>query len=315
MKFRNVLKAIVITGPRDSVPPFGVTRNYLDRELDDIIELRAAIEKGYLVPFEGPDPKLVKEIDTRTENEPRWQSSPDTSAGTLVKKSTPGGEVHYIVADAEGVDGVPSGDPTVLTSLPEGARSSDYIEQGLDAGKLTLETQRASGTLTAAVAATAKPKAAADYTNAADAYEAALNDESDAADFDDEDTLAEREQERSPVTDVDQDIAEDYSQVLKQNGADGSDPVSVRAIVEDGAAKALEGLRSAATPNPSDREFVSKAGVSDRVVDFLKQPFTAKKWSISKESDHLFLSEVSKHSQSDNVQALIRQRLSELKKA
>ena len=105
------------------------------------------------------------------------------------------------------------------------------------------------------------------------------------------------------------------SQVLVGGGKEGSQLREVRAVVEETINKSLNDVAKASQPNMDDGERVPSqtAGqASNRVVEFLRQPFPAKKWSISKESDTAFLHDVEKITKSENVRALVQQRLAEL---
>jgi len=285
MKYRNTQKAILIVGAKESVQPFAITRGFTDKELEETPELRAAVDKGYLIPFDGKEPAPAPQAASPRQAE--WQAAPDTESGTKVSKKVGNSHVEYIVADDVGVDGVSTGDPEVFSAIPEN-KSADFIEKGH----------------------VAQP--AYEHVNAADAYERNLNEESKEAEFSDEDILAEKEPERGSIVDVDNDIAMDVAQTFARNKGGGSDMKTVEQIVTEDTSKALSELHEATKPNVDEGERVADGLSTNRVVDFMKQSFSSKKWAVSKETDKDFLTEVGGITKSENLKSLVSQRLTEL---
>jgi hypothetical protein len=284
MKFKNTQKAIVILGDRESVQPFSITRDFSPKDMENMPGIDAAVRKGYLVQYEGPDEQVESSPSPKAAV---WHT--EMSSGTPVKKKVAGGgTVEYVVADSNGADAVAMTDPDTVTSLA-GNRSSDYIEEGVDARQYK-------------------------HKNASEAFDAEIDQENLDAEFDDETTLAENETERDNIKDVDEELAADAAQVFVKNSGSkgGSRPVDVRHVVEQTTAKALDDISKATRPNYDDAEL--QAGAPAKVVDFLKQNFSAKKWQLSKETDAGFLEGIAKVTQSENVRSLANQRLAELPK-
>jgi hypothetical protein len=283
MKYKNTQKSIIIIGDRESVQPFGITRDFSPKDMDALPGIDAAIRKGYITPYDGKEEATEIAVSPRAAT---WQT--EMSSGPTIKKKTAGGTtVEYVVADSDGSDSVAMSDPDTVTSL-SGQKSSDYIEEGVDARKFVK------------------------HRSASEAYDEELDKENLDSEYNDEDTLAEGETERDNILDVDDEIAKDASQILIQNGKAGAQLRDVRAVVEESTAHALNDISAATRPDYDDAEV--QAGAPSKVVDFLKQNFSAKKWSISKETDAKFLNDVSKVTQSENVRSLVEQRLSELSK-
>lgn len=283
MKFKNTQRAIVIIGERESVQPHGVTRDFSDKEIENTPGIDAAIRKGYIVPFEGKE----EPVAAPAPHKPVWDT--EMSSGTPVtKKIAGGGTVEYVVADSDGADSVSMSDPDTVTSLPNN-RSSDYIEEGVDARKFN-------------------------HRSASEAFDAEIDAENIAADFDDEDTLSENESERDNILDVDEELARDATQVFTKNAGSkgGQQPKDVMAVVEESVSKSLGEVSKASKKSYDDAEL--QTGAPAKVVDFLKQNFPAKKWVISHETDASFLTEVARVTKSENVRSLAQQRLAELPK-
>jgi len=285
VKYKNTQKAIIILGGKESVPPFGITRDFTDDEVKTSPEIRAAIEKKYLFPFQGAVP-----VDTPTTSSPRtkeWTQAPESTQGKTVKKATSDGKgvVEYIIAEGEGCDGIGPADG-VVTAMPRGGQqSTDHIERGLDASK---------------------------FKNASEAMDAEYDKESAEASFDDDDSLSEKEDDRGSIPDADQEIIKDMSQVLVNRGRDGAELKQVNEIIQETTTKAVSELEQATRPDFDEGEDVNAA--NGRIVDFLSQPFSSKKWSVSKETDTNFLGEIKRITKSDNLRSLVDQRLSELGK-
>lgn len=285
MKYRNTIRAIVVIGQHESVQPYAVTRDFEEDEVKAAKELRAAISKGYLVPWDGKEAIPAKPAATAGNNS--WTHD-DAAAGKLVRKpnSSGTGFVEYITADSRGIDSIDSGTGEVISAMPSN-RSIDRIEAGVDAGH---------------------------WKNASAMQDAALDAENAEASFDDEDSLSEREGDRGDIPDADAEIARDATQMLVQRGRDGAVAKTVRSLVEEAVTKNASDLGNALRENVDDGEHVVSNEVSNRVVDFLGQPFSAKKWVISRESDTAFLTEVRRITQSDNIRSLADQRMAELSK-
>jgi len=298
-RYYNTENAYVPIGPRQSVPPYGVTRDFTDEEVAASVDLRWAInDRKWLVPWDGKSP-LPKQA--RLEQAPKkanYTVAPDSVGGQRVQiKSKDGAKaVEYIVADSEGSDSVgnASADPSVLAALPEQGRSTEYIEEGTSA-------RDATGAMKTA------------WVNASDAMEAALNKETTGADleYDDENDLTEGDDKtRTDPLDADHEIAGDYGQVLRDQGRMGAELVSTQQVMTETVSKAAAELASAVAPNVDDGEVA--AGATDEVASFLKQSFSAKKWVIAKTSDAAFLENIKAVTQSENLKSIVSQRLSEL---
>lgn len=298
MKFYNKENAYVSTGPRESVPPFGVTRDYTDEEIDKIVELRYSIrDRGYLVPWDGKS-KLPRVAASSVAKKAQYTMAPDAASGPLKTVKTASGKtVEYVVADTKGSDDVQNaaGDPSVLASLPEEGRPVDFIEEGVSG-------RSSSGNMKT------------QWTNASDAFEAELKETAEAedADFNDASTLTEGDtnSERAEIPDADTEITSDFTQVLTDQGKMGAGVTNTRELMQSAAATAANALANAVKPDVDDGELVS--GASKEVSDFLQQKFFAKKWIISKETNVGFLTEVQSVTQSENLKAIATQRLSEL---
>lgn len=300
MKYANTQKAFVPTGLRESVPPFGVTRDYTDEEVQKSPELRYALEREYLVPFDPAKhalPKLEKASASRIVN-PAWVTAPDNEGGERKTiRTREGVNVEYIVADTEGVDGISNpGAEDVISSL-DGQKPVDFIEQGVSAH---------SG----------------EWKTASDHFEDELKQESDAElEYNDDDNIADGEDQIPAIPDVDdddlrrdlnKDYSGDYSTVIsKTTGNMGATETNTRTAVTDAAKAGMALLNEATKANADDGE-VSDAGVPADVADFLAQTFATKKWVLSKETNKDFLTLVSAATKSENVKSLADQRLTEL---
>jgi hypothetical protein len=282
MKYKNTQRSIVIIADRESVQPYGITRDFSPKDMDSMPGIEAGIRKGYLIPYEGKDEPIESAVSPRAST---WDVEMSSGKTTQVKTAN-GGIVEYITSDSDGCDAVAMSDPDTVTSIP-GNRSSDYIEEGVSAKKYR-------------------------STNASAAFDREIDAENDAANFDDEDTLAEGEGERDNILDVDHEIAADATRMLIANGKAGSQLRDVRALVEESTSKALGDLAEATRPDYDDTEV--QAGAPAKVADFLKQNFPAKKWELSKTTDAEFLENVIKVTNSENIKSLAQQRLSELEK-
>ncbi len=294
MKYANTQKAFVPTGARESVPPYGVTRDYTDEEVHKSPELRYAIERGYLVPF---DPKkhnspLLKAADPRAPKK-TWVDAPDNLGGQVKTIKSGGKTVEYIMADAEGVDGISNPGEADMVAAIDGQKSVDFIEEGLDASKHE-----------AAIPA---------WKTASDRFEEDLKAETTQdLDYDDEDTLSEGEAEREEIPDADEEIEKDFGSIITPPiGNMGATETTTRELVKESMAKGTAALAEAVKQNFDDAE-VAPAGTSPEVTDFLAQNFSTKKWAVSKETNKDFLAEVSLVTKSENVRSLADQRLTEL---
>jgi hypothetical protein len=298
MKYYNKENKIVLIGPRESIQPYGVTRDLTDKEVNEVLELRYAIkDRGYLIPYDGETP-LPKQPRT-TSAVDNYQMSPDAASGEKVSKKVNGKVVEYIVADTKGTDHVQNAslNPEVLASLPASGRPTEYIEEAVSGRD-------------------SKGKMKTQWKSAAQALEEQLKRESEGADIDfsDDANLAEGDDHKRPeALDVDAEIKADYTRVLQKNGTMGASLVTTKEIAENATMKATATLAEALKPDCDDGELVE--GASDEVTKFLKQPFFGKKWIISKSADAAFLTAVAAATKSENVKGLCEQRLAELEKA
>lgn len=294
MKYSNTQKAFVPTGARESVPPYGVTRDYTDAELQESKELRYAIERGYLVPFDATkhtSPQL-KAADPRAPKK-SWVDAPDNLGGQVKTITAGGKKVEYIMADAEGVDGISNPGSTDMVAAIDGQKSVDFIEEGLDASKHEASTPA--------------------WKTASDRFEEDLKAETTQdLDYDDEDTLSEGEADRAEIPDADEEIEKDFGTIITPpQGNMGATETSVKELVKESMSKGSAALAEAVKQNFDDGED-APAGTSPEVADFLKQNFSTKKWATSKETNKDFLAEVSLVTKSENVKSLADQRLTEL---
>lgn len=281
MIYKNTQKAILVLADRDSVQPFGITRDISDEEAIKDRGIKGFIDKGVLIPFDG---KVAAPAPRRDARQAQWQT--DLSSGRPVKTTTNTGRVvEYVVADLEGCDGVTE-DPESVTSV-SGNKSIDSIEPGVDASK---------------------------YRNASEAFDAILDKESgEDAEFDDESSLSENEPERNAIIDVDDEIAKDAAQVLVKNGKGGSSLMDVRTVVQETINKSMSDVAKATLVDVDDGEQANRS-VTPEVVDFLSKPFMSKKWAIAKSTDTALLTEVARVTGSENIKTLATQRLTELGK-
>lgn len=285
MKYKNKTNSIVIIADRESVQPYSITRDFSAKDIESMPGIEAAVRKGYLEEYNGKEEAVEKPVSPRAA---AWNT--EMSSGKPVQKLTAGGQiVEYVVADSDGCDSVSTGETDSVASL-SGTRSSDYIVEGLSAKDYNKT-----------------------HNNASAAFDAEIDRENDEANFDDESTLAESEDDRDNILDVDHEISRDASQILIQNGKAGAQLKDVRAVVEESTAKAIGELDRATRPSYDDAEL--QAGLPAKVVEFLKQNFSSKKWEISKSQDVNFLRDIEKVTQSENVKSLVSQRLSEIEKS
>jgi hypothetical protein len=103
---------------------------------------------------------------------------------------------------------------------------------------------------------------------------------------------------------------DEYSTIIKQEGNMGATETTVKEEVFKAQGEATAKLAEAAAQDYDDNEHVS--GASDEIARFLSQPFDAKKWVISKETNQEFLGQVAAVTKSENVKGLVSQRMSEL---
>lgn len=327
MKFRNTRKAIIVLADRESVPPYGISRDYTEEEIKNNLSLKMAIDKKVFVPDDGKTPIPAPDKDRRVAYDRE-----DGIAPTKVNKKVGAGKpVEYVVADMEGCDGITT-DPDSITSLP-GKRTADHIEEGLSARDYNKTNRTPS-----------------------EALDAEYDKENLDSEFDDEENLAENEGEVTNIGDADADIAADAAemvagrgkvkpvkyvveeetsasinevvaesnlehvgdddiagetaQVLTARGKGGSELRPVTAVVDEKTTQALNEVAQSLKKDTDDNEQVASA--PGKVCDFLRQSFSAKKWAIAKETDADFLKEVKSYTSSDNVRSIISQRLAEL---
>jgi hypothetical protein len=282
MRFKNNTRFILSLGPQQSLPPFAISREFSQKEIDNNVELQSRLLNKHISEYTGEVPKVEK----RKESDIRYEVDPTMTPGKLVNKASSGKKsVQYVVADPEGSDGISMDPEGSVTSLNKDFnRSADYIEEGVDASK---------------------------FKNGADAMEAELNKEFKESTFDDEDTLSENEGERNPIPDADEAIAADAAQFLKNAGKDGSTVTTAKAMIEKEVTSEMSKINKAVSESMDNGEAVS--GAAGKVTDFLKQPLNAKKFMIAKETDASFLKEVDMVSQSETVKQLVKQRLEEIK--
>lgn len=298
MKYRNTTNSYVPLGPRESVPPFGVTRDFTQEEFDKSNDLRYFVnEKKYLVPWDGTTPlpqASAAAVEAQKVKKAQYQTAADSLAGEVKTiKSSTGKVVEYISATDVGSDGVANFDHADdMVASMEGRRSLEHIEEGVTPEMV------------------AKP--GVKWQNASDAFEAELKNETDDVDeFNDDDTLADKEELRDVIPDADDEITNEYTRILKDGGRMGATDVSVRTAVEEAASAGAAALAEATAPNFDEGERI-QGETSPKTAALLAKPFNTKKWVLSKEMDQTLLKEVAAVTQSENVRSLAQQRLQEL---
>jgi hypothetical protein len=286
MKYRNIRNAFIFVGARESVPPYGITRDYTDEEVEKTYELRYAIrERCYLIPDDGKSHKQAAPASPGSKA--KFSIAPDTQGGEVVKKVVGKRVVEYVVSDASGVDTVENADAaTDLVASIDGQKPADYIEEGVSAGKPT-------------------------WQNASDAYEAELKkDTTDDIEYDDNEDLADGEEKKDEIADADAEIIKDHTQLLVDQGRMGASVESVPDMVEKSSSAAFQALNQATSEDFDDGE--ESSGASKDTSEFLRQPFSAKKWAIGKTTDKGFLDDVGAATKSSNLRSLVKQRKDEL---
>lgn len=282
MRFKNNTKFILSIGGRDALQPFGISREFAPKEIEANDELQSRLLAKHISEYTG----VVPEAPTQAEPDIRYERDPQLVQGKLVTDTTTGKKpVQYVVADAEGSDGVSMDAEGQVTSFGKDIhQSADFIEEGVDAGA---------------------------FKNGADAMESELNKETTDATFDDEDTLSENESERSSIPDADEAIAADASQFVQQRGKMGAETTTARAMIEKSVTSEMNKVNKEIVAGSDDVQNVNSS--NGKVVEFMKQPLNAKKFMIAKETDSGFLKEVNTISQSETIKSLVTQRLEELK--
>lgn len=306
MKFQNTERAFVQVGPRESVVPYGVTRDYTDEEIQKSPEIRHALERGYLEKY---DP--TKEHHTavaasakarlKPANKADYVLAQDNEGGAVTtKKPAYGKPVEYIVADSSGVDGlsVPDDKTEVVAQRVDGKLPVDHIEAGVSGRSAdgSMKTQ---------------------WSTASDAYERQLNEEEPSLEYNDEETLTEGDgSDTPPPADADSEIEADLATLITKNeGNMGARETNSRELVREAVAKAMHEVDAATRPNYDDGEKVDVIGVDPKfaeAADLLGQSFATKKWAISKSQDKELIGLIVKLTKSENVSALAKQRLTEL---
>lgn len=305
MKFQNTERSYVMVGPRESVGPFGVTRDYTDEEIQKSPDIRHALERGYLEKFDPTkDPRTSVSASAKARlsppNKADYVLAQDNEGGAVTsKKPAYGKTVEYIVADSAGVDGisVPDDKTEVVAQRVDGKQPVDHIEAGV------------SGR-------TADGKMKTEWSTASDAFERQLNEEEPSLEYNDEETLTEGDgSDTPPPADADTEIEADLATLITKNeGNMGARETNSREMVKEAVAKAMHAVDAATRPNYDEGEKLDGV-VSSRyadLVELLAQPFQVKKWALSKSSDKELLGEVVKFTKSENISALAKQRLTEL---
>lgn len=314
-RFYNNEHAYVPTIRPESAPPFTITREFTQDEIDKSADLRNSIDRGYLIPYDAKvhGPAYSTNVATK---KPAFTTAPDSLGGPVVKKKTGTGFVEYISAVDQGVDGVstPGLDDGVIASLPE-QKSADHIETPKIAPEIPLPDDVVKDSAEAPDIDKEKPHDAnPKWKNASEAYEAELKEETTQdLELDDETNLSEQDPERQAAPDADDEISADYTRVFEDKKKQGASLRPVKDVVEEGVAKGVQQINEAVSKASDDSERVAKSGVSRKTVDFLRQNFSQKKWLVGKETDTSWLQEVRGVTQSGNLRSVVEQRLSELK--
>ena len=284
MRFKNRTAFILTIGGHDHLQPYGISREFSAKEIEANNELQSRLLAKNVEEYTG----IAPELPVKRHQDIRYEvDAGEEAKGTPVTVPGKAGRppVQYIMADAEGNDGVSMDSGDTITSFGKDAsKSGDFIESGVNART---------------------------FKNGADAAEAEMNQESEAATFDDEESLAENESERSEGLDVDAAISADASEFLHPQGKNGAQVTTVKATVEKEMTSAMAKINQEGSAKLDDGEYVEAA--PGKVADFLKKPLNAKKFMIAKETDSGSLKEVNKISASDTVKQLVTQRLEELK--
>ena len=281
MKFKNESRFVFSVGS-ETIRPGQITRDFTDKERQENADLIFRIGQGYLVAFDGPEPKLATPV--KSNQAPRYEMDETFEKTKEVSQKIGNQVVTYVVADAEGSDSVSMTDDNIHHSLGKNVRkSADYIEKGIDASK---------------------------FKNGADALEAELAREGVESEFTDEDSLSENESEREDILDIDHAEAEDHALMIKSQGKMGAEVTTAKKEIEADLERGLNAVAQEVSKDLENGESISGTG---KVVDFLKQPINAKKFIIAKETDKQFLTEVGSATKSEIVKKLINQRVNELK--
>lgn len=284
MRYKNNTNFILPIGRQESIKPYGISREFSQKEVAENDELQSRLANKHISEYTGPAPKdeAKKPVDIRYEVDPTMVKGKLVTDKVVGKGKAP---VQYVMADAEGSDGISMDQEGTVTSFGKDiSKAGDYIENGVDART---------------------------YKNGADAMEGELNREFEESTFDDEDTLSENESERSAIPDADEAIAADAAQFLHKQGKNGAELKTARELIETEVTSEMSKVNQAVAQTLDNEEVVPNA--TGKVADFLKQPLNAKKFMIAKETDATFLKEVDTISQSDTVKQLVKQRLEEIK--
>lgn len=302
MKFQNIRRAFVHTGSRESVPPYGVTRDYTADEIAQSVDIRHAIDRGHLIPYDPAyDPQTDVAVNA-AENKPKADYILAENEGGQRKTVKPangrGAAVTYIVADSKGSDGVSNpGERDVIARDKTGKKSLDYIEPAISGRNEKGEMKTV-------------------WKTASDAFERQLKSEEASLEYDDSDTLTERDGSDNPdPADADEMIKADLTTVITKNeGNMGARETNTREMISETVTKVLAQVDKATRPDYDDGEtFAQKFdGKGAEMADLLTQPFNIKKWFVSKCSDKEILGLIAAHTKSENVKALASQRLTEL---
>jgi hypothetical protein len=275
MRFKNDSKATLILG-NDVIRAKSVSRDFTDRELEENYHLKTAIARGRITEFKGAEPKPVaKVVDTRYIMDDVKADKPVVNPKTKV--------VVYIMADSAYSDPIHMADNTmVIANDGTGKPPADYIEDGFDARAMK---------------------------NASEAMEDQMNKEHGESTYDDDDTLADSEGDMPNSVDVDDAMAQDYSQLVKSAGKSGAVVTTAQELVRTGVDQAVNDMNKAASD--SDEEPTAVKG-SGRVVEIMQQPFFSKKKMVAKETSKDVLNELGRVSNSESIKSLVKQRLAEL---
>ena len=284
MRYKNETKFILPIGKQEHIKPYGISREFSKKEIEENDELQSRLNNHNISEYTGtvtePPKKKVQDI--------RYEIDPTMMQGKLITGTAKGGNkpVQYIMADAEGNDGVSMDSDTAITSFGKDIhKAAEYIEEGVNAQT---------------------------FKNGADAMEAELNTEFEQSTFDDEDTLADNESERDGAQDADESIATDAQMFLQQRGKNGAEVTTAKQMIETEVTSQMNKVNKSLAEKLDDSE-VAPLTATGKVADFLKQPLNAKKFMIAKETDSTFLKEVNSVSGSDTIKQLVKQRLNEIK--
>lgn len=276
MRYYNDRKSTIILG-KEVIRSNSYSRDFSTRDIEDNGELRSAIECGRIKKFEGEIPKKVetKAVDSRYILDDARIDRPVVNAKTKT--------VEYIISDSDSMDSIAMPDNTLMVAKDgSGRKPADTIEDAFDARAMK---------------------------NASEVIEDQMNKENEDSSFDDEENLSDTEADAMDALDVDEAMAQDFSQIVKKGGKAGAIVVNAKDEIEKGMEEAINEMNKVTA---EDDEGPTNVAGTGKLVDIMRQGFNGKKKMIAKESDKSVLLEVAKATNNANLRSLVKQRLAEL---